>query len=93
MQRDDLASLVNRLMWGSAGTRQRLAEQLANNGSSRVLAMLAETVRSDAPWRLRARCLEVLGLAAGQAQRELAEHILRLLVGERPETGTDRERG
>jgi len=80
MQRDDLLSLTRGLLWGTTATRHQLAEQLAQSGCGVGRAMLAETARSTEPWRLRARCLEVLGLAAGQAERTVAEEILRLLV-------------
>jgi len=97
MQRDDLVSLMGRLLWGTATTRQQLAEQLAQSGSKAGRVMLAETVRSAEPWRLRARCLEVLGLAAGQAQREVAEeilgHLLRLPQPEAPQPELDGRQG
>ena len=41
--------------------------------------MLVETVRSRDLWRLRARCLEVLGLAVGSADQETALRILEAL--------------
>jgi hypothetical protein len=80
MQHDDLVSLVRRLLWGTLATRRDLAEELAHASRGPARAMLANTARSDDSWQLRARCLEVLGLAAGQAQREVADEILRLLL-------------
>lgn len=81
MQHDDLASLSRQLLWGSVATRRALADQLVQGGTApSLLELLADTVRSAEEWRLRARCLEVLGLAAGQANRQLVEQILGLLV-------------
>jgi hypothetical protein len=80
MQRDDLKSLLGCLLWGSPSARRELGDRLAADGSGAGLALLAETARSRESWRLRARCLEVLGIAAGQADQATAEHILQLLV-------------
>ncbi len=81
MQRDDLASLSGQLLWGTVATRRELAEQLVHSGlEPSLLELLADTVRSSEAWPLRARCLEVLGLGAGQADRQLVERILGLLV-------------
>lgn len=80
MQRDDLVSLTNRLLWGSPATRRQLAEQLVHAERQSDLALLAETIRSRGPWRLRARCLEVLGIAAGEGGQEVAEQILSLVA-------------
>lgn len=76
--RPDLSAemLQRLLLYGSDASRQRLAERIARSGDGLAgqLAVLAETIRSDAPAGLRARCLEVLKLAADQlwADREAA---------------------
>lgn len=88
MQRDDLASLNGQLLWGTLATRRELAEQLSQSDvEPTLLALLTETVRSGETWMLRARCLEVLGLVAGQADRHLVERILGLLI-DAPATNT-----
>lgn len=80
MQQDDVVSLANRLLWGSPATRRQLAEQLQHVERRSDLALLAETIRSRGSWRLRARCLEVLGMAASEGGQEVAEHILNLVA-------------
>jgi hypothetical protein len=49
----------------------------------RTWSLLGATVRSDEDWRLRARCLEVLGMAAGSADRQTAEAILEAVAAAR----------
>lgn len=99
MQHQDLTSLTAQLLWGTAATRQQLAEQLLRAPEQHSLELLAATVRSRESWRLRSRCLEVLGLVAGRADEPLAERIVELLVegatglprGERSATATHDE--
>jgi hypothetical protein len=73
---DDLQSLARQLAYGSPATRQRLVEELLSRGDVRIWTLLVDTVRSGEPWSLRARCLEVLGLAAARADQQTAELIL-----------------
>lgn len=63
--------------------RRRLAHRLVAAGDSRAWRLLGATVRSGEDWRLRARCLEVLGMAAGSADRQTAEAILDAVVAAR----------
>ena len=68
--RDDLTlsadALYRVLMFGSDESRHRLAAATARAGDDLGirLAILAETIRSDAPPALRARCVELLKLVA-----------------------------
>jgi hypothetical protein len=79
----DPLSLSRLLLYGSEATRRSLADGLAASGGADV-AMLAATVRSNEPWLLRARCLEVLGMAAAAGDESTAATILAgLLDGER----------
>ncbi len=80
MDREDLVSLVRLVRYGTPKTRQRAAERLLQEGDVGAWSLLASIVRSKGPWRLRARCLEVLGLAAGSADRQQVEGILDLLL-------------
>jgi hypothetical protein len=84
MQHDELIGLSGCLQWGTPDSRRALAERLVHRADHPMLALLADTVRSEEGWGIRARCLEVLGLAAAQADRPLGEHILGLLVGRAP---------
>jgi hypothetical protein len=77
---DDLQSLARQLAYGSPATRQRIVEGLLSRGDFRLWALLVDTVRSGEPWSLRARCLEVLGLAATRADQQTAELILTALL-------------
>ena len=79
---DDLQSLARQLAYGSPATRQRLVEGLLSRGDVRIWALLVDTVHSGEPWSLRARCLEVLGLAAARADQQTAELILTALLAE-----------
>jgi hypothetical protein len=87
MQHDELVGLSGRLQWGTPASRRELAEHLVQREDRPTLALLADTIRSTEGWRLRARCLEVLGLAAAQADRPLGEHILGLLLDRAPGPG------
>lgn len=69
------------LIHGSSEARSRLAEELAASDGD-VLSILAVTVRSDESWLLRARCLEVLGLAAALGGEARAKEILKVLTPE-----------
>ncbi|MBI3967143.1 MAG: hypothetical protein HY329_16030 [Chloroflexi bacterium] len=78
---EDVQSLARLLLFGTAHTRRTTAERLLQSDDDRW-RLLAGTVRSDEPWLLRARCLEVLGLMAAQADRATAEAILCAIVEE-----------
>jgi hypothetical protein len=84
MQHDELVGLNGCLLWGTNLSRRSLAEHLVQRADGPTLALLADTVRSSESWRLRTRCLEVLGLAAAQADQQLGEHILGLLLDRAP---------
>lgn len=81
MDQSDPRRLASLLLYGGPDTRQRLAEQLAADGAA-PWSLLAETARSREPWLLRARCLELLGLAAARADQQTAEFILGSLLRE-----------
>jgi hypothetical protein len=82
METEDLRSLARVLIYGTPQTRRALADRLATEGRDDLWPLLVATVRSDEPWLLRARCLEVLGVVAGSARPEIAATILTgLLVG------------
>lgn len=76
----DPLRLERLLIYGTPETRRVLAVRLRAPGAERCRVMLAETVRSSESWLLRARCLEVLGIAAAYGDRGCAEAILELLV-------------
>jgi hypothetical protein len=83
MQDVDVLSLARLLCYGGPDTRRGMAERLVQGGGGTAAwPLLAGTVRSREPWLLRARCLEMLGLAAARADRQTAELILRLVVAE-----------
>jgi hypothetical protein len=69
-------TLANIVLFGSPESRRRLAEQVATTRDLSTLGLLAATVGSDEAWQLRARCFEVLGLAIGFADQEVAEKIM-----------------
>ncbi len=75
----DPRSLSAVLVHGSTDARSRLAEGLADSDGD-VLSILAVTVRSEENWLLRARCLEVLGLAASLGGEGRAKEILQALI-------------
>ena len=77
----DAGWLARRLLYGAPETRSRIAQELRQTHDPTLLDLLASTVRSSEPWQLRARCLEVLGLAAGGGEQVLAEHILAAVAG------------
>jgi len=81
MQHTDALSLSRVLVYGGPDSRQAVAERMLETEDAEGWKMLAATVLSHEPWLLRVRCLEVLGLAAGSAERATAEIILDLLCG------------
>jgi hypothetical protein len=83
--RRDPKVLARLFLYGSATTRQRLAEQLLADGNRETWRLLAATVRFDEPWRLRSRCLEALGLIAGSADEPTAKEVLNILLGPLPQ--------
>lgn len=81
LHQDDLQTLVHLLLYGTAESRRRLAERLLDERHPEVWTLLAATARSREDPVLRARCLEVLGLAAATAGGQQAELILSALLG------------
>ena len=81
MPQDDFQTLVHLLLYGTAASRRRLAERLLDERNTEIWALLAVTARSPGDPVLRARCLEVLGLAAAAAGGQQAELILNALLG------------
>ena len=75
----DPATLAHVLVFGSPATRRRLAEDLARRNEAALWGLLLATIRSRESWLVRARCLEVLGAAAGCAEQPVAELILRAI--------------
>src|SRR4029078_9493758 len=62
----DVRGLAPVLFHATPERRRGVAMRLLEAGDPAWWRLLAATVRSDDDWRLRARCLEVLGLAAGE---------------------------
>jgi len=67
------------VLHGSAASRHAAAERLLELGDPTWWKLLAATIQSSEDWRLRARCLEVLGVAAGAATEPTVEAILNAL--------------
>jgi hypothetical protein len=65
----DMRTLARVLLHATPASRRAVALRLLEADDPTWWPLLASTVRSDEDWRLRARCLEVLGLAAGSAGR------------------------
>ena len=82
MHRDDVQTLVRVLLYATAESRRRLAASLLDETRAEVWTLLAATARSNGDPVLRARCVEVLGLAAAAAGHQQAELILDALLGE-----------
>ena len=80
VHQDDVQTLVRLLLYATAESRRRLAERLVNEKNGEAWALLATTVRSREDPVLRARCLEVLGLAAAAGEAHVAELILSALL-------------
>ena len=76
----DVRSVSSVLLHGTFETRRALAEQLLHADDTRWWLLLAATVRSEEEVRLRARCLEVLGLCAGAASQATSERIISSLL-------------
>ena len=81
LHQDDAQTLINLMLYGTANSRRRLAARLLDDGRAEVWALLATTARSNEDPVLRARCVEVLGLAAAAAGGQQAELILSALLG------------
>lgn len=79
----DPRSLSRLLLYGSPQTRRALAAHLREPDAHHDRSLLLSTACSNEPWRLRARCLEVLGLAAGDGDEATARAILDGLLSER----------
>ena len=79
----DPLTLSRLLLYGSPDTRRSLAHAVRESGDSEAWEMLAATVRSRGPWLLRARCLEVLAIAAAGGDERTAERILTTLLAGR----------
>ena len=81
MHHDDVQTVIRLLLYATADSRRRLAARLLDEGRQDVWALLAATARSSEDPVLRARCVEVLGLAAAAAEGHQAEVILSALLG------------
>lgn len=81
MHQDDVQTLVRLLLYATPESRRRLAARLLDEERAEVWALLATTARSDEDPVLRARCVEVLGLAAAAADGRQAALILSALLG------------
>jgi hypothetical protein len=80
---DVIARLVS---YGDDPTLRRLAADVAA-GDLALARLLAETARSDEDDALRARCVEVLGLALKEADHQVRWAVLTSLFGhQRSET-------
>jgi hypothetical protein len=78
---DDVQTLYRVLVYATPESRRRLAGRLVDGKHARVWDLLAMTARSGGDRVLRARCVEVLGLAAAGAREQEAELILNALLG------------
>jgi hypothetical protein len=78
----DARSLARVLLHATPASRRAVALRLLEAEDSTWWLLLAATVHSDEDWRIRARCLEVLGLAAGAADRQTLELIEAALLGQ-----------
>lgn len=81
MRHDDVQTLAHLLLYATAESRRQLAARVLDEGRAEVWALLATTARSREDPVLRARCVEVLGLAAAAAEARQAELILSALLG------------
>lgn len=66
------------LLYGSTASRQHLADDLRPGDA--LYRLLVATVHGTDDWRLRVRCLDVLGRAAADAPRGEAEAILSAVL-------------
>ena len=80
LHQEDIQTLVRLLLYANDESRRRLAERLLDEKNAEVWALLANTARSEEDPMLRARCLEVLGMAAAAADAHEAELILSALL-------------
>jgi hypothetical protein len=76
----DLRGLANVLLHGTPESRRAAALRLLEAEHQPWLTLLIDTVRSSEEWRVRARCLEALGMAAGESDQHVAERILAVLL-------------
>jgi hypothetical protein len=76
----DLRGLAGVLLNATPETRRAAAMRLLEIEDRVWLPMLVETIQSTEDWRLRARCLEMLGLVAGASDEHTAGHILTTLL-------------
>ena len=81
LQDTDVQTLHRLLLYATAESRRRLASLLVEEKSADVWALLATTARYGGDHFLRARCVEVLGMAAAGAEDREAELILNALLG------------
>ena len=75
----DVRGLTRVLLHGTPASRRAVALRLLEADDPTWWPLLASTVHSHEDWLLRARCLEVLGLAAGAGDRRTLDHILLAL--------------
>ena len=80
----DVRSLGRVLLHGTPATRRAVAERLLEADDAAWWKLLATTTRCDDDWRLRARCLEVLGLVAGAAESETFDALEAALFNNTP---------
>src|SRR4051812_44686196 len=66
---------------GTEQARRELAAQLLSEADQAGWDLLVTTIRSDASWLLRARCLEALGSVAANGSSEVARAVLHMLLG------------
>ena len=81
LQHNDVQTLHRLLLYATAKSRRRLASRLVEEKSADVWLLLATTARYGGDLFLRARGVEVLGMAAAGADDREAELILNALLG------------
>jgi hypothetical protein len=85
LRQDDIQTLARVLLYASPESRRRLAVRLSDDERAEVWELLAETARSSEDPLLRARCVEVLGLAGlgltGEIPQWLSANGLEWLEG------------
>jgi hypothetical protein len=77
---DDVQTLHRLLLYATAASRHRLAVGMIDERNAPVWRLLAMTARSGGDRLLRARCVEMLGLAAAEAEEREGNLILKALL-------------
>jgi hypothetical protein len=75
----DLHRILNVVTGGDDATLRELAGRIAADRDEDAIRLLAATAQSSEPQHLRSRCLQVLALAAAEADRATANRIMRAL--------------